>query len=318
VAIEPDGTVSTLLDGTAYPRRFLGIVQLGVDLDDRLLVGSIARVDRLNPDGSWTNIIDHTGDGYLNLGGYAHFAPDGAGNLLVYGDFSGTLFRVRTDGTVSAVSGLPDVLRWNDISPLTDGSVALIGSGAWRIDTDGVAAVLPLPNLYPDNPQKLAGDPATGLAAKAASHASTTLFVAATGEVETLLDENGVGSGHRFWKPTDMVATPDGALFVSGRNYVFRITPNGAPRLVYEGDVDHLALGPDGSLYAAAHNATLRFDLPECEDGHDNDGDGYVDEEDFRCSWSSSEQSRACGLGPEVAALMLVPLALRRARPLAA
>ena len=95
---------------------------------------------------------------------------------------------------------------------------------------------------------------------------------------------------------------------------------------------DHLDNDGDGAVDLAdpgCFNAGGSLENPQCQDGLDNDGDGGVDFDggaaagnptfagDFQClamPWKNKESGGTCGLGFEVAPLLLLVLGVRRAR----
>lgn len=87
-------------------------------------------------------------------------------------------------------------------------------------------------------------------------------FLASSGEVFRLTGEGKLGSltrlppGHGQYNRTNMVAAPDGALYVSGGFHVariFRVSPDGAVETVASqlGDPEGIALDAQGYLYVA-------------------------------------------------------------------
>jgi hypothetical protein len=109
-------------------------------------------------------------------------------------------------------------------------------------------------------------------------------------------------------------------VYVAARDSsnVFQIVPDGVVRVVFEGGLgdqpEHLALGPDDQLYLATGGHIYRIDLPECEDGRDNDRDGWYDGNDPDCRRIGRERPPSCGLGPELVLAIAGLLVLRERR----
>jgi streptogramin lyase len=106
-AVSPAGSLSIVEDGSAWPPQLRSVSQLTFDADGRLLAAGRAVLDRLEPDGSWTRLLDANGDGTHALRGDVRVAIDGAGNAFALGQLAARLpHHTRWNGERGARSKL--------------------------------------------------------------------------------------------------------------------------------------------------------------------------------------------------------------------
>jgi streptogramin lyase len=317
--VDPLGVVTRILAGGIFAP-----LDVAVDLVGNVFVVSRGTdtVVRVTPSGVRSDIIGPAGDGAGNvLDEPVAVAVDRHGSAYVAGRRSNNVFRITPGGAITEIvdasgDGAGHPLDYPvDVVVDSRGNVyvsAALSDNVLRIAPDGTVEQVA---WFPASPYHLAVDKLDHLFV-ALRETDEVVLVTAAGEQVPIVRRGGAGAGGQLINPSGLAVDDAGRVYVAGfyTNNVLRADVSPECSNGVDDDGDGFVDFPDdpGCLDATS------IEDPACDDDLDNDGDGKIDWDggsggavpDPQCTQPwRGRESASCGLGFELA-LVLGPLGL--------